>query len=564
MTAGSDGAIRLGGLSSGFDTESIIDSMLASDQGRIDRLLEKKEINKAKIQTWEDISEQFKLFAETVTKLRATGTGGDTLFDNKSVSSSNQSVVSSLATSRANVGSYKLVVNNIARSEVQYGQQKSSSFTVSAGTFTLNGATITTSGGETLDEVANLINLGGYSAGEELIANVIDDRLVLQTKNTGANFSIYGASSGSPPFNPASDDPNSILQSELEIIDTSGNFLNTAQTSADADLSINGVPVTSSTNTIDDAISGISFTLHSTGSSNVNVSHDTEQVKATITDFVDIYNETRDLISRIRNAKLDEDDAFGLFSNDSLLRGLFNSMRSFASSSVSFADGDWNGGNPTAQAANAGSSTLNIDNLDTSAANLYAGDTFHIVGVDQSYTLTQDATVSSGSATIEFYPPLQQAVAANADLRPTTYSLEEIGVGTRTDTVSGIEGVMGIIDSGKLDTMMETDMGTIKKIFNRFHETDSSRTGIARKFYDWIDSQVKISPYLSKTRSIQDIAVPGLEERNEGIDAQVRRLEDMLESKRTSLVRKFAEMENAISESQSVGASLGQFGGGGG
>lgn len=560
MTSSSEGSIRLGGLSSGFDTESIIDQMLASDQGRIDRLKEKKEINKAKIQTWEDISEQFKLFAETVTKLRATGTGGDTLFDNKSVSSSNQSVVSSLASYNANVGSYELAINNIARSQVLYGAQKSSSFTVSAGSFIINGTTITTNGGETLDEVANLINIAGYAAGEEVVANVIDDRMVLQTKNTGASFSVYGSTAGSPPFTIASDDPNSILQNELEIIDASGNFINTAQTAADADLSINGVPVTSSSNTIDDAISGVTFNLHSTGNSTVSISYDTEQVKATITDFVDIYNETRDLITRIRTAKLDEDDAFGLFSNDSLLRQLFNSMRSFASSSVSFADGDWDGGSPTVQAASAGSSSLNIDNLDASASDLYAGDTFHIIGDNQAYTLTQDASVSGGSASIQFYPPLQQDVAADSNVRASTYSLEEIGVGTRTDSVSGIDGVLGIIDAGKLDSMMESDMETVKRIFNRYHASDTSRTGVARKFYDWIDSQIKISPFLSKKRSIEDIAIPGLEDRNENIDAQVSRLEDMLESKRTSLVRKFAEMENSISESQSIGASLGQMG----
>ena len=57
MTAPS-GQIRLGGLTSGFDTESIVAQLLAVDQARIDELKEEVDINQAKVDTWEDVADQ--------------------------------------------------------------------------------------------------------------------------------------------------------------------------------------------------------------------------------------------------------------------------------------------------------------------------------------------------------------------------------------------------------------------------------------------------------------------------------------------------------------------------
>lgn len=561
MTTSSDGgAIRLGGLASGFDTEAIVEQLLASDQARIDNEREEKEINAAKIQTWEDVAEQLRLLSETVAKLKASGTLGDTLFDNKIVSSSSDTVASGIAVSNSLSGSYNLIVNNIARTQVVYGEQKADTFTVSSGSFVLNGTTITSDGGETLEELADKINASNYPLGEEIIANVIDNRLVIQTKNSGSDFSIYGTNATPPPFSLPSDDPDNILENELGIIDNTGNFNNIAQTSANADLTINGVPLTPSSNMISDAINGLTINLLSAGTTELSIKHDTEQVKSTISDFVDLYNETRSLISRIREAKLDEEDLFGLFSNDPLLRQLFNTIRSLTTLGVTCVNGDWEGSLAT-EAANINDSSITINGFDPAAANLYKGDSFVIPGHSQAYTLTNDANISSGSAVIDFYPPLENSISLGQITGPLVQTMEDFGVGTRTDTVSGIEGIIGIIDPAKLETALSSDMASIKRIFNRNHNEKQSHMGVARRLYDWIDAQIKISAFVNKTRSIEDIAIPGIEKKNEGIDDQIERLERSLEQKRRSLIRKFAEMENAISKTQSLGAAIGQISG---
>ncbi|MFT4551688.1 MAG: flagellar hook-associated protein 2 [Chlamydiales bacterium] len=561
-TASSDGKIRLGGLSSGFDTDSIVNAMLASDQSRIDKLLEDVEINKAKKSTWEDITEQLRTMSETVTKLKATGVTGQTLFDDKLMTSSNTAIASGVAAYTASKGSYSINITAIAQAHVIYGTQKAAGYTLpTAGTFLLNGTTITVNSGESLTTIANRINLSDFPSGEELQANIIDNRLVIQTENTGASKAVYGTATGSPPFVIATDDPDSILQNDLEIIDGTGNFINVAQTSADAALTINGVPLNPEENTVDDAVRGLTINLLSTGSAVINITHNTEKVKAVVSDFVDLYNESRDLITRIRTAKLSEDDLFGLFSNDPLLRSMYSELRSLTTLGVTFVNGDWEGA-LSAQAASASATSLTVDNFEVDGS-LSVGDIFVLPGHSENYKLTANTAIAGGTATMSFFPPLEFAVTAGQAPVPLVKTLEDIGVGVRTDTVSGIEGVLGILDEAKLDTVLTTDMDTIDKLFSRFHADKPSHLGVGRRVYDWIDSQIKISAFVNKTRSIEDITIPGLTARNDGIAERITRLEASLEQKREGLIRKFAEMENSISKSQSFGAAIGGLSGGG-
>ena len=79
MSSPSDGPIRLGGLISGFDTESIVKQLLGTDQRRIDKLKETTELNTAKIDTWNDVTTQLKSLAGIISKLKADGTGSNTL-----------------------------------------------------------------------------------------------------------------------------------------------------------------------------------------------------------------------------------------------------------------------------------------------------------------------------------------------------------------------------------------------------------------------------------------------------------------------------------------------------
>jgi flagellar hook-associated protein 2 len=556
--------IRLGGLTSGFDTDSIIEQLLSVDQARIDTLKESKEINTAKVDTWNDMSEQLRLLAESVQKLKSDGTAGFTLFDDKLVSTSDSTVSTATAASSAVPAEYTVAVTSLARSHVAYGTQKATTYTLPAGgNVILNGVTIALTAGDALIDIATKINSASYLTGDELLASIVDERLTIQTKITGAASTIHGTVAGAPPFVNLTDDPSNILEGELGLIDVTGALVNVAQTSADSSFSVNGIPITRAENVVDDVISGVTLTMIKAGSATIDVNYNTAEIKETVVEFVDLYNETRDYIDRTRNATLSEDDQFGLFFSDSLMRELFNDMRSLTTQGVKMGGTDWDGTVLVNGAGTAGDKTLSLDGFTAGAGSLLQGDQFVINGDSTIYTLQNDATVAGNATTLDLKPPLVLAAADNATISLAIRSLEDFGVGVRTDTVSGTAGILGIIDEGKLDSLLATDVPFIKQIFTRSDSLEGS-TGIARRLYDWIDHQTKISVSTAFKRSIEEIKIPGIEESNERIDDQIERLESRLLQKEAQLVKQFAEMESSMAKAQAAGNAVGSFSGGGG
>lgn len=557
MTSPTDsGTIRLGGLTSGFDTDSIIQQLLAVDQAAIDKLDEEKQINTARIDTWTDISEQLKSFATPVTTLRADGTTGNTLYDDKIVSTNDSTVATASASSSAAEATYSLNVTTLARAHVAYGSQLASNYTLpSGGNVIIGGATIALTAGMTVDQIAAEITGGSYAAGNEVVATVIDDRLVLQTANMGASSTIHGTTAGSPPFVNATDDASNILQGQLGLIDGGGDLVNVAQTSADAALTINGISITHDSNTLDDVVSGVTINLHKASTVTLEVDIDTETIKETITDFVDSYNELRDMLLRVREAKLNEEDDFGLFHTDSLLRELFNEVRSLTTTGVEMGATDWDGTVQVTAAAAIGATSISVNGFTNATGTLTEGEEFTIAGDTTIYKVQNTTSIAGNAATIDINPPLVVALSSGESVNLNIRTLEDFGVGVRTDTVSGVEGILGILDEGELDSALASDVSSIKRIFQR-SDTEEGRTGVARRLYDWIDSHTKISFLTSSTRSIDDTKIDGLEDLNDSIDEQIERLQDRMATKEAALIRQFTEMENAMAQAQSAGSAV--------
>lgn len=560
----STGGIRLGGLTSGFDTDSIIKQLLARDQDRIDRLKKEQELNTAKSDTWKDTAEQLKSLAASVTALRADGTTGNTLYDDKVVTTSNDAVVTATASSSAVKANYSISITQLAQSNVAYGTAKASTYTLpSGGNIVIGGATIALTAGMTLQQIANEITGATYTSGNETIGTVINNRLVIQTENTGASYTLHGTAAGSPPFVNATDDPANILQGELGLINGAGNLVNESQSEQDASFSINGIPVTHSSNTIDDVITGVTFSLlANTGSATLSVQPNTANVKEKVTEFVNLYNETRDFLERARTAKVDENDQFGLFHSDSLMRQLYNDIRQLSNIGVKMGDSDWNG-TVTSSAALVNATSITMNAFTAATGTLSEGDQFTITGDTTIYTLTADATIAANSATVYFKPPLAVATAGGERVNVAIRTMEEFGIGTRTDVYSGTQGVMGVLDEGLLDNVLASNLDLIKSIFTRIGN-DQSTTGVARRLYDWIDDKTKISAFTSSSREIDDSKLDGLDEANTRLDEQIARLEERMARKERALIQQFANMENAMSKAQSAGGSLAGLAGGSG
>lgn len=138
-----------------------------------------------------------------------------------------------------------------------------------------------------------------------------------------------------------------------QIIGIQSGFKNELKSAKDAELTINGVSVSRAENTITDALEEVTISLKGLGTTQLNITNDTDTAKTAVMNFVESYNQTIELIdSKLRAKKdyqirgiteeqkekmskediekLDEDLRNQALAGDPLLQRAYNLLRSFS------------------------------------------------------------------------------------------------------------------------------------------------------------------------------------------------------------------------------------------
>lgn len=121
-----------------------------------------------------------------------------------------------------------------------------------------------------------------------------------------------------------------------------GKSLDQKQAGQDAILTVNGLEVTRSTNSIDDVIDGVEFDLFNANSAEditINITDDRAMAETAIRDFVEAYNTFYEEARRLQDNERDEDGQ-GSLNNDSLASNLMRSVRSQLGAAVPGLDQD--------------------------------------------------------------------------------------------------------------------------------------------------------------------------------------------------------------------------------
>jgi flagellar hook-associated protein 2 len=190
------------------------------------------------------------------------------------VTSSNSSIVSASAASGTALGNHVVTVNNLATTATwTSGEFASSSTDLPAGSFTIttgSGATqtITTDGTESLTDVANGIN--GDNLG--VTASVITDA-------NGARLAIVANASGSA--------------SNFTVSGSSNFGFTQPVTGTNAALTVDGVSISSASNTVTGALSGVTLNLEGASAGTpvtLDIQPDTASASTAINQFVTDYN----------------------------------------------------------------------------------------------------------------------------------------------------------------------------------------------------------------------------------------------------------------------------------
>jgi flagellar hook-associated protein 2 len=209
-------------------------------------------------------------------------------------------------------GHYEILVSQLAKAQVTASTTTSpdrdTTIVAAGGTLTVGGFTVTLSGPVTLSQLADAINTGSEPPARAAVVQTAPGtfQLVLTGKETGAGnaFTVTNNLTGG----------------------TGISFGANAVEAADAQLTVNNLPVTSASNTLEDVIPGVSMTLFRTSASQpitVDVASDTSAIRERVNTFVTAYN---DLVKFTKDQMATTGDSS--IGRDPLLRELRNGLRS--------------------------------------------------------------------------------------------------------------------------------------------------------------------------------------------------------------------------------------------
>lgn len=314
------------GLGSGLDTGAIVKALVNADkaakQGQIDR---GTTTNTASISGIGTLKSLLATFQKALTDLGSTTTPQFTGF---SATSSDAKVLTATSSNTAVSGNYVVKVTSLATSSKVASEAFAGGATsaIPAGTLTItqNGTSypVTVGAGATLQSVRDSINTQYQASG--LSANIVTDsfgsRLVLGSTATGAGSDISASGIAG-----------------LTIDGTAPMGAPTATSSgaigglaADAVFTVDGLAMTSKSNTVANTISGLSLTLTGAGTSTVNVASNNDGLKASIQKFVDAYNAIANAVTSLTKPSLDDDGkptVAAALTGDPLPRSLLAAIR---------------------------------------------------------------------------------------------------------------------------------------------------------------------------------------------------------------------------------------------
>jgi len=338
------------GIGTGLPVDSIISKLMAVESQPLAAIQKKQTSYQADVTAYGAISSVVSAFQSSLNTLSNPST-----FSNLTATAVDSTVATATTSSVATAGNYNVNISQLAQGQsISSAGQASSTNTIGTGTSTTvtfqfgtisggtsangvyTGATFTqdatqSTGTITLDSSNN--SLQGIrdainNAKIGVNASIVGDgsatpyHLVLASASTGATSSLKISVSGDSALqNLLSNDPAG-TQNFKEI--TAGQSAN---------LTINGIPVTSTTNNVSSSIQGVTLKLAKVGSTSINVAANTSAVTTAINSFITAYNNVNSTITQL-TAYNPTTKAAGALLGDPTVQTIQNQLRSSLSNAV--------------------------------------------------------------------------------------------------------------------------------------------------------------------------------------------------------------------------------------
>lgn len=318
--------------STAIDVQSLVSQLMAIERQPITKLNTKISNYQSKISSLGTVQGLVSSFQSAATSLGSSLQG-------YGATSSDSTVLTGIASTSATAGIYSVTVGPLAQAQsLAATGQASTSTTISSGasttisfdfgttvgaTFTSNGSGVKTvtidATNNTLQGISDAINAAKIG----VTASIVNDgsatpyRLVLTSSNSGASNSLKITTNG------AGNGVDTLLA-----YDPAGTK-NMTQTVAaqDASFTMNGLAMTSASNTVTNAIPGVTLTLSKeNATANLTVARDVAAISTAASNFVSAYNALYSQL-KSRTAYGSSTTTAGTLAGDITVRGMMDQLR---------------------------------------------------------------------------------------------------------------------------------------------------------------------------------------------------------------------------------------------
>jgi flagellar hook-associated protein 2 len=350
--------ISSAGIGSGLDVNSIVTQLVALEKTPLKALTTKATLVQGQISAMGTIQSQFSALADAATAMSTA-----TAWSTRTASSSNTSAAAISVTSTATATSFSLDVDSLAQSQSLSSQTIAAGGLVGVGTLTLRSGTwsggvftpgsassdvtITATASDTVATLAAKINSANAGVVATAFNDGTSDRLLLASKSTGTNsgFRLQAATDADGVTNDNNGLSRFAFDPQTGAFGMASAGL-TVRYGSNANARINGLAVTSQSNTLTGNIPGVTINLLATTTTNyglgtetlapvtMNVRDDVTPAVKSVQAFVTAFNTLAASL-----ADLTKYDAVtktpSIFQGDSAVLGLQNILRNmFGSASA--------------------------------------------------------------------------------------------------------------------------------------------------------------------------------------------------------------------------------------
>ncbi len=578
LSVDSGGRVTFSGLGSGIDVQGAVDGIIAAKRIPIDSIEQRISDNDTRIAILDDIESLTRNLVDTANGLRgnvsfdgtsdifeAKSTFASTSRDDAQTPSTAAEVLGVSVTNRAQATRHTIEVIQVASAHKIASDSISGATTDPLnleGTFEINGASINLAQGDTLLDLRDSINAAnsgdtptGVTASLISISET-EHVLTLTADETGSDHAITLTDSSAPD--------DEVLES-LGIFD-GGAIKNELQSANNAEIQVDGLDqiggigvIERSSNTIDDVFEGVTLSLFKAEAGTtvtLDVEPDLNQVKSSIVDLVDAYNELRTYINTQAQTEIEDEDgeiSAGLLAGTSVLSEIRSKLSGAVGSAVQ-------GGDPTLNSlaeigitiqgqAEVGNpllaNTLTIDESELDEALLNQSDavrelfTFDLSSSSSDVLLVgfNDRTsYSEGGYTLNIAYANGEIASANIGGNPDGSDDGSVTIDGRRLTVAsgGAEGLQ-LLYSGETSAsgiQLDVSVGIGAQIQAAASQLLDSESGTITSQIDTYTGQ------------------------NERAQTRVERLDERIERQRENLLGRFAAMESALASMNTLLESI--------